>query len=144
MKLRAAGDHADPVNLTATPVHLGLGGTAVPLNDFDWHPDTLADYEAATADDGADGRMVMIFDFDSTQPGTQWETHRAGAELVVCLSGQLTLIQQVGEREHPIDLNPGQAAINPPNVWHTIDGRISGQLLTITPGRGTSHKPRRV
>lgn len=38
MKLRAAGDHADPVNLTATPVHLGLGGTAVPLDDFDCIP----------------------------------------------------------------------------------------------------------
>jgi hypothetical protein len=37
---------------------------------------------------------------------------------------------------------PGQATINPKNVWHTVDVIEPGQLLFITPGIGTEHRTR--
>lgn len=45
----------------------------------------LQAYSAAVAADGAEGRMVMIFDGDG--PGDHWESHPAGDEPVVASAG---------------------------------------------------------
>jgi hypothetical protein len=39
-------------------------------------------------------------------------------------------------------LRGGQAAVNPPGVWHTADVHEPGRGLFITPGKGTEHKAR--
>ena len=71
-----------------------------------------------------------------------WERHPAGEELVAVLSGQLTLIQEVERSQRRIDLSHGTAAINPRGVWHTIDVNEPGEVLFVTPGRGTEHRTR--
>ena len=52
---------------------------------------------------------------------TTWERHPAGEEVVVVISGRLTLVQELDGAEHRVELAEGQAAINPRNVWHTAD-----------------------
>ena len=128
------------VDLSTTPVHLGLGSQARPIDGFAWDPDVLRSYGEAVAADGAEGRLVMIFDDDASW--TSWERHPEGDEVVVCLVGRLVLIREVDGEVHRIDLGPGEAAVNPAGVWHTadIDGPV--RLLTITPGLGTEHRPR--
>ena len=68
--------------------------------------------------------------------------HPAGAEVVVCTGGRMTLIQEIGGEEVRTVLTPGEYAINPPGVWHTadIDGEAEG--VFITAGAGTEHRPR--
>ena len=78
MKLRT--DTRAAVDLLTTPVHLGLGSRAMPVEGFAWEPEVLESYSAAVAADGAEGRMVMIFDGDG--PWTSWERHPAGDEVV--------------------------------------------------------------
>ena len=48
------------IDITAVPVHLGLGGTARAIEGFDWSDARLAAYERDTQADGPDGRMVMM------------------------------------------------------------------------------------
>jgi mannose-6-phosphate isomerase-like protein (cupin superfamily) len=127
-------------DLSTTHVHLGLGSRATPIPDFEWSPDFLARYAADYASDGDEGRLVLAGSGDSSW--TTWERHPAGEELVVVVSGRMTLVQELDGVEHRVELAEGEAAINPRNVWHTADIAEPCRTLFITPGRGTEHRPR--
>lgn len=73
---------------------------------------------------------------------SSWERHPAGEELVLVISGRMTLVQELDGIERRIELTDGHAAINPRNVWHTVDITDSCRTLFITPGQGTEHRPR--
>lgn len=68
--------------------------------------------------------------------------HPKGAEVVLCTKGMLTLVQDIDGKEHRIELNEGEYAINPPGVWHTADANDEVTAIFITAGQGTDHKPR--
>jgi len=133
-------DPSEPFDLTSTPIHLGLGATAVPLEDFSWSADRMAAYGEMAAGDGIEGRMVLLS--DQSESWTSWERHPAGQEVVVILTGRADLIQEIDGEHRRIELTAGQAVINPPGVWHTADVHEPGQALFITPGAGTEHRPR--
>ncbi|CAM5289744.1 cupin domain-containing protein [Streptomyces atroolivaceus] len=128
------------IDLRTIPVHLGLGSAARPIEGFAWDPEALQAYSAAVAADGAEGRMVMIFDGEG--PGAQWESHPAGDELVVCLSGSATVTRDLDGAPDRVLLGPGEATINPAGVWHAVDMTGLTSILTITAGLGTDHRPR--
>jgi quercetin dioxygenase-like cupin family protein len=130
----------DAIDLTATPVHLAPGSKALAVEGFGWDAGALEAYADAVAGDGAEGRLVMVF--DGSQSWDVWECHPAGDEVVVCLSGRMTLIQETDGGHEPIELGPCEAAINPAGVWHTADVHEPVRFLTITPGLGTEHRPR--
>lgn len=80
-----------PRDLGTFPVHLGLGGRAESQPAFtgmDWY----AAYCARVAADGKEGRLVSLHHF--TADWDSWEMHPAGDEVVVCLSGKMTLVQE--------------------------------------------------
>jgi mannose-6-phosphate isomerase-like protein (cupin superfamily) len=131
---------SDAFDLDRTYIHLGLGATATPLPDFQWTPEYLADYGARVASDGDEGRLVCINPVADSWDS--WERHPAGEEVVVLLEGHVTMIQELDGEPHAVELRAGQAAINPPGVWHTTDVHEPGSALFITPGRGTEHRPR--
>ncbi|MFC8538087.1 cupin domain-containing protein [Streptomyces sp. NPDC057249] len=140
MRLVEHERHAPAVDLRTTPVHLGLGSSAKPIEGFAWDPEVLHAYSAAVAADGAEGRMVMIFEGDG--PGEHWESHPAGDELVVCLRGSVTITREVdGVRDH-VRLGPGEATVNPAGVWHAVDMEGAASVLAITATLGTDHRPR--
>jgi mannose-6-phosphate isomerase-like protein (cupin superfamily) len=127
-------------DLSKTFVHLGLGATTTDLPNFEWTQEYLEGYEESTASDGDEGRLVTMSAQDHSW--TSWERHPAGEELVVQLSGRSVLIQDLPDGERRLELGPGQAAINPKGVWHTADVVEACEVLFITPGRGTAHRPR--
>lgn len=135
---------SEPLELGTHPIHLGLGATAEPQPAF--HSDERAmqwyiDYGQRHAADGAEGRLVSMFSF--TESWTSWEMHPAGAEVVICTSGSMTLTQEFPDgRTEKVTLGSGDYAINPPGVWHTadVDGEATG--VFITAGIGTEHRPR--
>ncbi|MFF7266717.1 cupin domain-containing protein [Streptomyces sp. NPDC008159] len=138
--MRLVNHERNAMDLRTTPVHLGLGSRAKPVEGFTWDPEVLQAYSAAVAADGAEGRMVMIFDGDGL--GDHWESHPAGDELVVCLSGSATVIRDVdGALDHVL-LGPGEATINPAGVWHVVDMEGPTSILAITATLGTDHRPR--
>lgn len=125
--------------LAAHWIHLGLGATAEvepPFDGMHWY----AAYGDRHADDGAEGRLVSQFTF--SEPWTAWEMHPKGAEVVICIAGEITLIQEIDGAEQRTTLAPGAYAINPPGVWHTADVSAPATAIFITAGLGTEHRPR--
>ena len=127
-------------DLATTPLHLGLGGIAVPLDGFAWDPAYLADMDLRFAADGDEGRLVTLGDMDASWDS--WERHPAGEEVVLCLDGRCRLWQDLGGEERSVDLVAGRYVVNPAGVWHTADIDEPVRVLFITPGRGTEHRPR--
>ena len=131
----------DPQDLTARPVHLGLGATAEVepafTGDMAWYEAYLARHR----EDGAEARLVVLHSFSKSWDA--WEMHPEGSEVVVCFSGRLTLHQELSDgSRQSVTLTPGQYAINPPGVWHTADVEEEATALFITAGLGTQHRPR--
>lgn len=112
----------------------------MPIPDFEWSPEFLERYAVEHERDGDEGRLVMVG--SSKQSWTFWERHPAGDELVVVISGRISLVQEIDGADRRISLAPGHAAINPRNVWHTTDVNEPGDILFVTPGRGTEHRER--
>lgn len=126
--------------LHETPVHLGLGATVVREPSFSGGADWYQDYGARHATDGAEGRLVSLHSF--AEPWGTWEMHPEGEELVVCLSGEITLHQELKGATRTLTLRPGESVINPRGIWHTADVSGAASALFITAGRGTQIRPR--
>ncbi len=128
-------------SLARNPLHLGLGATAVPQPEFTGAMQWYADYSARNAADGVEGRLVTVSVF--TENWTSWEMHPAGDEVVLCLTGKITLHQEMSEGSTAtVVIGPGDYAINPPGCWHTADISGEASALFITAGFGTEHRPR--
>jgi mannose-6-phosphate isomerase-like protein (cupin superfamily) len=97
-------------------------------------------YVERNAADGVEGRLVSLYTFDT--PWEMWEMHPNGEELVVCTAGRITLHQEVDGETRTVTLEAGDAVVNPPGAWHTADVDGSATALFVTPGLGTTHRPR--
>lgn len=127
-------------SLEIFPIHLGPGAVAVPQPAFAglaWYED----YGKRHGGDGAEGRLVSLHSF--AESWDVWEMHPAGAEVVICVEGAMTLLQeQANGSIAAIALAVGDYAINPPGVWHSADVAGRCAAVFITAGEGTQHKPR--
>jgi len=126
--------------LGETPVHLGLGATAVPQEAFTGDVAWYQRYAERNAGDGVEGRLVTIHTF--TEPWDSWEVHPRGEELVLCTEGEITLFQEVDGRVGSVVLTAGEYAINPAGAWHTADVSGRATAVFITAGMGTENRPR--
>ena len=126
-------------DLARTFVHLGQGSTATPLPDFEWSAEQVEVYRRRFAADGKEGRLVCVIAQDATWDG--WERHPGGEEVVFLISGRVDVVQDIDGTDHVVELQPGQAMVNPVNVWHTARVHEPGLALFITPGEGTEHRP---
>lgn len=126
-------------SLETHPVHLGLGATAVSEPEFSGMP-WYAAYAERHADDAREGRLVTMHAF--SESWTSLEMHPHGHEVVVCVAGEITLVQEIDGAESRVVLRPGEYAINEPGVWHTADVNGPATALFITAGVGTEHRGR--
>jgi len=128
-------------DITRHPIHLGLGATAVAEPEFTGDLAWYAQYGQRHADDGVEGRLVSMHSF--TESWDSWEVHPNGAEVVLCVDGEIALHQEHADGSTAtVELTAGQYAINLPGTWHTADVDASARVLFITPGLGTEHRPR--
>lgn len=127
-------------SLLENPLHLGLGASAIPqppITGIDWYQG----YEERNGHDGAEGRLVSMHRF--SESWDSWEMHPLGDEVVLCVSGRMTLYQEhVDGTEATIILGPNDYAVNSPGTWHTADIFEETLALFITAGAGTEHRPR--
>lgn len=103
---------------------------------MDWY----ADYTARHAADGREGRLVSMHRF--TESWDVWEMHPHGSEVVLCVNGLLTLVQDRDGEMTRTTLQAGEYAINEPGVWHTADVEQEVTAVFITAGIGTEHRSR--
>jgi len=128
-------------NLKKNPIHLGLGASALVQPGFTGEMDWYESYGARNAADGKEGRLVSMHTF--TEAWDTWEMHPVGAEVVLCVEGNMTLHQENPDGSvNTVELNVGEYAINEPGVWHTADIELKASAVFITAGEGTELKPR--
>jgi len=70
-----------------------------------------------------------------------WERHPAGDEILVLLSGELEIVVDTGAGEQRAVLKAGETFVVPRGLWHRGIVRQPGELMFITPGAGTEHRP---
>ena len=70
-----------------------------------------------------------------------WERHPAGDEILVLLSGEMEVVLDTAAGERRAKLAAGQTFIVPKGVWHRGIVTKAGELMFITPGAGTEHRP---
>lgn len=121
-------------SLTSTYLELRDDGSveAIPLTPDFW-PDLMAGKRRL------EGRLMMAF--EATTDMAHWEKHPAGDEVLLVLSGAVRLLLQEPAGEREIAVAAGQAAIIPRGCWHRIAVREPGQVVLMTAGEGTEHKP---
>jgi mannose-6-phosphate isomerase-like protein (cupin superfamily) len=125
------------LNLLKDAVHLGSASKALPVFDFGHDYDQ---YLAKFCSDVDPGRLVCLY--ETKADWEAWEAHPAGDELVLVLSGKAEFLQEVDGAERRVIVGPHQAIINPPGVWHTANVLEPFLALFVTPGPGTTHRPR--
>ncbi len=128
-----------PNLLEKNPIHLGLGASAViepEFTDMTWYEGYAARHQA----DGTEGRLVSMYTFSGDW--NHWEMHPNGHEVVVCVAGSLTLLQEIDGEEVATTLTNGEYAINEPGIWHTANVQEPCTALFITAGAGTEGRPR--
>ncbi len=131
---------AETFDLKTHPIHLGLGATAEKEPAFDGTMDWYMGYMARHETDGVDGRLVSMYTFSESWDA--WEMHPKGHEVVLCVAGSITLLQEIDGVTNKVTLGPGEVAINPPGAWHTADVEDTATAVFITAGQGTEHRKR--
>ncbi|MGB5723526.1 MAG: cupin [Parasphingorhabdus sp.] len=127
--------------LEKNPIHLGLGATAEVEPHMTGGMEWYEGYGARHGHDGAEGRLVSMHTF--TESWDVWEMHPKGAEVVLCTTGEITLVQEMADGSHQrTTLSSGEYAVNAPGVWHTADVEGSATAVFITAGEGTEHRER--
>ena len=71
-----------------------------------------------------------------------WEKHPAGDEIVVLLEGAVTFVLETDGGEDRVSLTEqGSYVVVPKGAWHRAETSSPTQMLFITPGEGTQHRP---
>lgn len=127
----------NPEQILNTYLHVQDGGRidTVPAPESFWKD--LAEGKHPQLDQG---RLVSAGTFNASWP--TWERHPAGEELVMLLSGTVTLLLEDADSVREVALTaPGDYVLIPPNTWHTARTQVPATLLFLTPGAGTEHRP---
>lgn len=127
--------------LDENPLHLVLGATAIVQPHFTGEMAWYEGYGTRHDGDGIEGRLVTIHSF--RENWSSWEMHPEGDEVVCCLSGTMTLHQEMRDgSKATVTIGAGEFVINPPGCWHTADIAGEATALFITAGLGTQHRGR--
>ncbi|MDA0338577.1 MAG: cupin domain-containing protein [Proteobacteria bacterium] len=123
------------LDLTKTYLHLSDGPDVVelPVTDDFW--ETIA-----TRDDLGDGRLISAYRF--TESWDSWEVHPAGEEIVCLLNGAADMHLEEPGGERVVELRGRGSLIVPRGIWHTTTIHEPSDMIFITRGAGTVHRPR--
>jgi mannose-6-phosphate isomerase-like protein (cupin superfamily) len=123
-----------PFSLNATYVHLRPDDSALAMKGGNEFWACIADRR-----DLEQGRLMGAT--PQTADWDHWERHPAGEEILTLLSGELEIVLQTAAGEERAVLKPGQTLVIPTGLWHRGIVRTPGELLFITAGAGTEHRP---
>ncbi len=85
------------------------------------------------------GWLITANSFEVGSGG--WERHPAGDEVLYLISGATDVVIEQDSGERVLDLHTGSTCVVPRGCWHRQVARESGELLAMTFGKGTQHRP---
>jgi mannose-6-phosphate isomerase-like protein (cupin superfamily) len=83
----------------------------------------------------------LVSSYILTESWPNWEMHPRGDEIVHCRSGQCSFITETADGTQTVELTAGRTVVVPRGTWHTAKVDSQAELLHITYGSGTTHKP---
>ena len=120
-------------DLAETYIHLDLpDATELPVTPDFWQ---TIDHR----NELSRGYLVMVANMEET--GSTWEKHPAGKEIVYLLSGAVDFVLDLPEGEQIVELRGQAGCVVPRDVWHRSIVVEPGDMLFVTPGEGTTHRP---
>ncbi|MEM9456227.1 MAG: hypothetical protein AAGF11_18745 [Myxococcota bacterium] len=124
-----------PFDLHRTYVHLSPNGEGRPLSVDDQFWATIA-----IRTELHEGYLVTRSRMTEDWP--HWEMHPEGEELLVLLAGSIDLELDDGQQQWTVALRPNAGAwLNRRGVWHRALVHEPSDVLLVTAGRGTQHRP---
>jgi len=134
--------HHSGFTLSTSHVHIGEGGEATVIEDAAklWAELMSGDPATAEAARVAGGGWLMAA-FHMTDDPPAWEMHPEGAEILFLTSGAMDVVLEQEGGDRVVQLRPGTACVVPPGVWHRQVLAGPCDLLALTYGRGTQHRP---
>ena len=79
--------------------------------------------------------------FHMTEDPHAWEMHPEGEEILYLMSGAMDVVLETPNGDQVVQLRPGTACVVPRGVWHRQVLGGPSDLLALTYGRGTEHRP---
>lgn len=104
------------------------------LNRETLYPDIDRDYHGFKSCE-----LMAIHDFD--RDWSTWEVHPCGDEVLVLLSGGISLQLRIDDQDQRVTLSSvGQSVIVPQGIWHTAQVPETAKVLFLTPGEKTQNR----
>ncbi|MFV8751137.1 hypothetical protein ACNOYE_11385 [Nannocystaceae bacterium ST9] len=88
----------------------------------------------------AEGWLVTRYTMHEDWP--HWEMHPEGEELVSLISGRVTMLLDDGARQWQVEMGSGQTIVNQRGTWHRALVHEPSDMLFVTAGRNTQHRPK--
>ncbi len=85
--------------------------------------------------------FTVMAPFLTRNPPHNGEMHPDGDELIFLISGRLDVIAEEGGAETVTQMVGGQAVVIPKGMWHRLDIKEPCQLVVMTPGPESMHRP---
>ena len=85
------------------------------------------------------GYLMMVGSMDKTWDS--WEMHPAGEEIVYLLSGSVDFVLDLPGGNQTVELRGRAGCTVPRGTWHRAIVHEPGDMLFVTPGAGTKHRP---
>jgi mannose-6-phosphate isomerase-like protein (cupin superfamily) len=134
----------EPFDLLRTYVHLDGAGGALPvvLTPTFWQELMSGDHRSPGVARIANEDGWMVASFPVRDEISHWEIHPRGDELLCMLSGAIDVaLEREDGTARVVRLEAGATCLVPRGTWHRLFPRAPGQLLAITYGKDTRHRP---
>ncbi len=132
-------------DLTSIYVHLEAGGAAATVEGTEAFWKDLTGGNPVTQDGKrvAAGNGWLVTAYELTMDPDHWEMHPEGEEILFARTGELNVLLDDKGVERTVELIAGTACVVQRGMWHRIRVVTPGDLVAITWGRGTEHRPLR-
>lgn len=126
---------SDPIDLKTTYLHLNPRARAMrlPVTETLWT-------EIVEGKQIIDGWLYAVMPMAAGR-WSHWERHPSGDEVLTMLSGEMELTLEEKGGPRVVAMTAGDTVIVPQGVWHIGRVVVAGDLMALTFGKDTEHRP---
>ena len=130
-------------DLFGSRLHLDSRGDALLIEDSGefWSELMSGDLRRRDVARVASEPGYLMAAFHLREDPAHWERHPAGDEVICLMSGRVDFVLEESYGQRVISLQGHETCVVPKGTWHRIVVREPSDVLFVTFGLGTEHKP---